>query len=131
MRFPAKLLSVIGVCLALSSAATSLNAQKTVLPLNGVWVVTAQSQTSNLTVPASLPFFGGTSVWKRSFALNLGATPAVAYLEFDGIANTATVLLNGAQVGTLTAFTHTRLDVRNALKLQGTNTLELDIGGNS
>jgi beta-glucuronidase len=105
----------------------ALAADKIVLPLNGVWTQTSKGVTVSLSVPASQPFFGGTSVWTRTFSLNLEQAPTVAYVEFDGIANTAVVKLNGRQVGALTAFTHTRLDVSAALNWTGDNTLEVDI----
>lgn len=114
------------VCL-FCSPALAVSSEKTVLSLAGAWTETSQGTTTTLNVPTSIPFFGGTSVWTRVFSLNLTKSPLVAYLEFDGVANTATVKLNGQIVGTLTAFTHTRLDVRAALIPDGDNTLELDI----
>jgi beta-glucuronidase len=117
---------LLGCFLSLVCVA-STSSQKTVLSLNGPWTETSQGKKVSLTVPASIPFFGGVSVWTRTFDLTLSQAPLVAFLEFDGIANTATVKLNGHSVGSLTAFTHTRLDVKSALNLNGLNTLELDL----
>jgi hypothetical protein len=127
MRYAMALFITCGLSFLLCSATPSLASDKTVLSLNGVWTETSQGQTVSLNVPASLPFFGGTSVWTHTFTLNLAQAPTVAYVEFDGIANTAVVKLNGRQVGALTAFTHTRLDVSTALNMSGTNALEVDI----
>jgi len=59
--------------------------------------------------------------------LSLQQAPLVAYLDIGGIVNTATVKLNGQQIGALTAFTATRLDALAALNIAGENVLELDI----
>lgn len=112
---------------ALYAASPSSPSQKTVVSLDGPWSVISQGQAASLNVPASLAFFGGVSIWTKNFTLDLVKAPIVSYLEFDGIANTAIVKLNGQQIGILTAFTHSRLDAGGALNPSGSNTLEVDI----
>jgi hypothetical protein len=105
----------------------STASQKNTLSLDGAWGLQASGDTSTINVPASIPFFGGISNWSRTFTMNLPHPPLVAYLDFGGIANTATVKLNGVQVGSLVAFTRARIDVTQALNFSGLNTLELAI----
>jgi hypothetical protein len=118
------------LCLLLAvhpSDAQSTYSQKTSLSLDGPWTLVSQGQATTINVPATLPFFGGVSVWTKTFTLNLQQAPRVAYLDVGGIVNTATVKLNGQQIGTLTAFTATRVDALAALNIAGENVLELDI----
>ena len=124
-----KLLGLL-LCLFVTAhpiGAQSANSQKTNLSLDGPWTVVSQGRATTINVPATLPFFGGVSVWTKTFALNLQQAPRVAYLDVGGIVNTATVKLNGQQIGALTAFTATRIDALAALNIAGENVLELDI----
>jgi beta-galactosidase/beta-glucuronidase len=101
--------------------------QKNTLLLNGDWTLQINGQTMTVQVPTNVSLFGGVSVWTKSFTLNLQQAPLVAYLDFGGIANTATVKLNGFLIGSLDAYTHARLDVTKALTAAGLNVLEVDI----
>jgi Glycosyl hydrolases family 2, TIM barrel domain/Glycosyl hydrolases family 2 len=101
--------------------------QKNTLLLNGDWTVQINGQTMTVQVPTNVFFVGNVSVWTKSFTLNLQQAPVVAYLDFGGIANTATVKLNGFSIGSLVAYTHARLDVTTALSASGLNVLEVDI----
>lgn len=95
--------------------------------LNGLWDIKGEGFASQAVVPGAIPLTGTVTHWSRSFTMALAARPAVAYIEFAGIVNTAVVRLNGVQVGTLVALKQTRLDVSAALVLNGSNKLEVDI----
>lgn len=107
------------------------HSQRTHLDLAGAWSVgpvpDGGQQPVTIQVPNNVPVTGGVLRWTRTFTLNLDAAPGVAWLEFAGVANRGVVRLNGGQVGTLEAFTRTRLDVRAMLITQGENRLEVEL----
>lgn len=123
------LLAVATNCVALT--VMPAHSQRTQLSLAGTWSVAAVpaagQQPATIEVPGNVPVTGGILRWTRTFALNLTVSPGLAWLEFGGVANRGVVRLNGAQVGTLEAFTRTRLDVRAALVIRGENRLEVDL----
>lgn len=137
-RMRSVLLMLIGILGLLASpwnvAAVTVipsHSQRTQLTLTGTWSVGPVPDGGqlpvNIEVPGNVPVTGGTLRWTRTFVLNLDASPGVAWLEFGGVANRGVVRLNGAQVGTLEAFTRTRLDVRATLVTHGENRLEVDL----
>ncbi|CAN0385244.1 unnamed protein product, partial [Phaeothamnion confervicola] len=107
------------------------HSQRTQLPLAGMWSVSPVPDGGQppvtIEVPGNVAVTGGILRWTRTFALDLDAAPGVAWLEFAATANRGVVHLNGAQVGSLQAFTRTRLDVRATLVSRGENRLEVDL----
>jgi beta-glucuronidase len=126
-----RFLALVLACVALPCFATpyvmSQSSARNTVELNGWWEIQGEGFRSAVNVPSAIPLSGTVTRWSRTFNLALTARPAVALIEFAGIANSAVVRLNGVQVGTLRALTSTRLDVRDALVLNGINRIELDI----
>lgn len=112
---------------AASPIVVPASSARTTLSLNGRWIVTGQGFKGTVTVPTTIPFTATRTTWSRTFSLTLAQRPQVAYLEFAGIVNSATVRLNGVAIGQLTALTPTRLDVRTTLIPNGRNRLEVEI----
>lgn len=129
------LLAVIAVLTPNASVASvrviATHSQRSQVSLAGPWSVSRVPDGGQLPVtidvPGSVPLTGGILRWTRTFQLNLDNAPGVAWLEFAGVATRGVVRLNGAQVGSLEAFTRTRLDVRAALVTHGENRLEVDL----
>jgi beta-galactosidase/beta-glucuronidase len=126
MRVHARVL-VLSLLFAFPMCANLQASQKNSLLLNGDWTLQINGQTMTVQVPTNVSLIGGISVWTKSFTLNLQRAPRVAYLDFGGIVNIATVKLNGASIGSLAAFTHARMDVTQALIPSGSNVLEVDV----
>jgi hypothetical protein len=126
MRTPLAIAAAVFLSGAAAAAQTTAS-QKNSMSLNGAWNLQINGTITTVNVPADIPLFGGVSIWSRTFTLSLPRAPLVAYLDFGGIVNTAVVKLNGIQLGSLVAFTHTQLDASRALNFSGANTLEVDI----
>jgi Glycosyl hydrolases family 2, TIM barrel domain/Glycosyl hydrolases family 2 len=126
-----RLLISVAACILLHTSLSSISfaqgSSATLLDLDGSWSVTDGTSIQSVTVPTTIPFTFGVSRWTTTFSLNLPQAPLVAYIHFDGIAGTATVLLNGVIIGNLLSFTEKRLDVASTLNLNGLNSLEVDI----
>ena len=97
------------------------------LPLNGNWHLSVNGFDADILIPTSIPFYGGVSTWTKQIELNLSQAPAVAFVEFKGIAGSAIVKMNGVEVGVLHPFTERRIDVAGAIDHQGPNELVVEI----
>lgn len=100
-----------------------LPSERRSLSLDGAWTLVFAGATWPVTVPGGIPFTFGESTWQRSFSLNIGERPSVAFIDFDGVVNQGRASLNGTDLGPLYAFTATRFEVARLLRLNGPNQL--------
>ena len=100
---------------------------RTALSLDGAWTIAIGSETRAIPVPSNIPFTFGVTTWTKTFTLDLDTPPVTAYLQFDGVVNSGSVMLNGATLGPIYGFSETRFDVSGALIPNGINTLAVTI----
>ncbi|MCP4766469.1 MAG: hypothetical protein GY875_09370 [Gammaproteobacteria bacterium] len=87
------------------------NSARQTFPLNGVWHLSVNDFEADILVPTGIPFLGGVSKWTKQIELNISQAPAVAIVEFKGIAGSAIVKMNDIEVGVLHPFAEKRIDV--------------------
>lgn len=122
LLFAAFLLQVATVVRADPSVIASDSLRVTV-PLSGTWEKCINATCEDVTVPITVDYTDGPSVWTRQFDLSLTQAPAVAYLLFEGVTNRGEVRLNGQVVGSLSAYMEEKIDVASALIPNGQNEL--------
>lgn len=90
-----------------------------ILPLNGTWERYRGGQAEYVEVPSCSDPIGEKTGYVRRFTLDAGTTGSVALLQFDGVAGTAEVVLNGVTLGTHGPFTPFWFEVSGRLKPTG------------